>query len=981
MRIENGELGLDVETSRQFSLRGIHNKRSGRYYEIAEAAPAAILLSAARERIPISSWRMNLTSPARDTDHLHERGYLAGFHTLDVADEDWYEVEFPFGTSFRYQVRGTPNRYEGYGWFRRCVDLPADGAGETIGFVIGGYDQHDWNEYWIYLNGRLIGHRLANSFWRQPAVIELSPGDPGYSELRFGQPNLLALQTCTLHRARPDMRDDDDERYVFSGSLADQFVTIGPPYDRVSEYELVDWSSEGQGAEAGIRAQLLSRRHDLKLSVHYRLRDGEPYFHKWVELENTGADPLLVLDVVALEFSTHGQTSTGGRGHPVYLDEQLFAGVEHPAGINQGFGAAMRLWHCPGKRLEPGQSMSSLPVVLGVATVGQARQAFRDYLMDHGHREPKPFAIWSTEGMHDYPFAPTWEEQVIPEEKMLQALDWMETTQEKHGKLFDYFVLDVGWQDHTSDLTRFNQQFWPQGPERVVQRVQELGMEFGLWFSATMASWSCGGNPEVQDCFVPRPGNEAPEEPFVPEAGPAGYTFPIYDMLCPASEPYRGILREAILHHIRENRMRLFKVDTSHYVCHSECHDHLPGKYSTEAMMDVVIQIVADAREACPDLFIMWYWGHSSPFWALFGSAVFECGVSMEASNTSSHPSLFYRDSVTTYIDEGTRFFDEVPPNVKDSLGVWIGDNQWANFMGKEDWRNAWIADLGRGSLMAQLWGNVFLFDEDETRFLAATLAWFRENAELLSGPVPALGDPWLGEPYGYLHTGPDRAFLFAHNPTFQHRLVAHRLGDGNGSGRDGPWQVSRLYPDKAAFHKADGYLDGDSLNWWLRPFEVALLQLDRTSTEPGALHPLDPSLPPAHPSRALSWSLTEGEIRGGKRTFSGSVDLPTIEVESTIGLVLRCWRDGAFWRSTSIHELIAFDLSVDGQPAAFTTVPARRTWSTNNWLLAKLNAPADWSGKRIQVKLAAAVASEVQLEREAWLVPNWWTEPKYESP
>ena len=131
VRIENGELGLDVETSRQFSLRGIHNKRSGRYYEIAEAAPAAILLSAARERIPISSWRMNLTSPARDTDHLHERGYLAGFHTLDVADEDWYEVEFPFGTSFRYQVRGTPNRYEGYGWFRRCVDLPADGAGET----------------------------------------------------------------------------------------------------------------------------------------------------------------------------------------------------------------------------------------------------------------------------------------------------------------------------------------------------------------------------------------------------------------------------------------------------------------------------------------------------------------------------------------------------------------------------------------------------------------------------------------------------------------------------------------------------------------------------------------------------------------------------------------------------------------------------------------------------------------------------------
>jgi hypothetical protein len=126
VRIENGDLGLEIETSRQCSLRGIHNKRTGRYYGFAESTPATIVLSAARDRIPISSWRMNLTSPARDTDHLNERGYLAGFHTVDVADEDWYEVEFPFGTSFRWQVRGTPNRYEGYAWFRRCVDLPPD---------------------------------------------------------------------------------------------------------------------------------------------------------------------------------------------------------------------------------------------------------------------------------------------------------------------------------------------------------------------------------------------------------------------------------------------------------------------------------------------------------------------------------------------------------------------------------------------------------------------------------------------------------------------------------------------------------------------------------------------------------------------------------------------------------------------------------------------------------------------------------------
>ena len=51
-------------------------------------------------------------------------------------------------------------------------------------------------------------------------------------------------------------------------------------------------------------------------------------------------------------------------------------------------------------------------------------------------------------------------------------------------------------------------------------------------------------------------------------------------------------------------------------------------------------------------------------------------------------------------LDQSTRFATTIPPINKDSLGVWLADNRWGNFMGSERWREALIMDLGRGNLL-----------------------------------------------------------------------------------------------------------------------------------------------------------------------------------------------------------------------------------------------------------------------------------------
>ena len=69
-------------------------------------------------------------------------------------------------------------------------------------------------------------------------------------------------------------------------------------------------------------------------------------------------------------------------------------------------------------------------------------------------------------------------------------------------------------------------------------------------------------------------------------------------------------------------------------------------------------------------------------------------------------------DSVTLAQDQNAQYARAIPPLAKDSLGVWLADTRWGNFMGRERWREALVMDLGRGSLLfPNLWGDVYLCD------------------------------------------------------------------------------------------------------------------------------------------------------------------------------------------------------------------------------------------------------------------------------
>src|SRR5205085_8190127 len=90
--------------------------------------------------------------------------------------------------------------YPGYGWYRHTFNLPASLSGQPFEFGLGGCDNQDWNEYWVYLNGVCIGHAQPTGHWHETPRFFLRPGEEGYGILRFGSLNDLAVQARGLDR-------------------------------------------------------------------------------------------------------------------------------------------------------------------------------------------------------------------------------------------------------------------------------------------------------------------------------------------------------------------------------------------------------------------------------------------------------------------------------------------------------------------------------------------------------------------------------------------------------------------------------------------------------------------------------------------------------------------------------------------------------------------------------------------------------------
>src|SRR5581483_7462349 len=354
---------------KKIASTGFENKISGQEFTFKRTKEVVLNFSSSLHRIEIPGWRFTFGPDETPVSPESERGIEQGYQRLEYSDQKWGVTENLLLRGLSGVERGHDAiRFEGYGWFRHRFELPSDAQTKGFVFVLGGYDCQDWNEYWIYVNGQEIGHRTAGGRWRTPGQFPLDPGSSVYSSLRFGsgEENLLAVRTRGYDKRFGGLSDEVLRHYVYEPVWADQFISVGPPSLQVDDFEVQRLSQDGP---AKVAFELRSKSQAVRVTANYEL-DG-PTRRKWFEIENQGGKDLLLLDIQLDEFSIEAATTEGGAGEPVFIADEVFSALEHPAGLNQGDQDTVRLTHFPGRLLPSGGKLRSHVALVSVSEKGR----------------------------------------------------------------------------------------------------------------------------------------------------------------------------------------------------------------------------------------------------------------------------------------------------------------------------------------------------------------------------------------------------------------------------------------------------------------------------------------------------------------------------------------------------------------------------------------------------------------------------------
>ncbi len=831
LSLGSGDFRWQLDLSNGVHAVVIENRLTGERIGLGNGPECGLRFSAAKQRIELLEWKQaagGVSASAPDD----ENGFRFGFHRHDFDDSQWQDTDSPWVLSSG--PGGTPRspNPDGYNWYRVAFELP-EATGRSVSFGLGGCGIYDFGEQRFFVNGAPIGERRVQQEWTDPNLVTLNPDDAHYRSLRFGARNVLAVQAWSQFDCRPArLRRLDPDRHYESTRillLGDQFVSIGAAFQDAAvtgakNVEVLVGTRETHH----IRIALDTDPILGELQLHYEWKADEPALRKWITFKNTTDAEQLLLDVNLGDYRIDAPVTEGFRGLPIYLGDTVFASIAHPSGVTQGSEGRARLRLFPGRYLQPGEVYTSKQAVWGMARAGEARSAFWDYIMSRSMRRK---SMGMKTSLHYDGLGAAWGRPHAwgrldpPSETVcLSIMDKMEELQNQVGLRFDYFWMDAGWWEFGKrfGLKVWNEKTFPDGPQRIIERANELEMRFGLWLT--------GG------CTVP--------------------------------DEVRDHWRSVLSHHLADHGIEGLKHDGMQPRCynreHAEKRLHLPGKYSVEPIQDANIQIYAHARKLCPDIWLFLYWGHDSPWWLLHGHTAFDTGLNMEMQTPSAFPTLYDRDTFMLMLDQAQQYRHDTPAAGRDSLGVWMTTG-WAP-LGFERWLENLVLDICRGTGVLHLWADLRRFSGEDIAALTRIAKVFKAHPECFLNSQPIISNPWKGEPYGYACSDGQHVFAAVNNPTWQDQHVELRLDESIGIARDGAWHLYRHYPVPARLvtPRRSKWQFGESINWYLRPFEVVLLQLAPVGEAPELDEPFQEAqlgeTPPAPPSQQLNLSFEKAE-------------------------------------------------------------------------------------------------------------------------
>lgn len=938
-----------LDTSRGLRAQHFLNRLTGNVVDLGGGPEVELDLDAADRRLYITGWR----GKRADSMRLENR------HALDYDDSSWNGNVNPA----MFWHSGESRSY----WTRTHVFLPADCESMPLKLVLGGLGAYDFRFMRVFVNGRALGSRRVRGFWHEPGEFDL---DEIRERLRFGLDNVIALQLAEPMRRTPwlDKCDPGQSRtlswlFSYPGHF-EQYIVVG----RAISTPKLTLQRVRILREGHVACELRSDNPPLDVTVSYRWHADEPTLHKSITVTNEGKGTVRLLNVHHGRYQTNAKVTEGGQGFPVYLNEDVFVSLAHPAGWAMGEAGRVQLRQYPGKLLVAGETYECMEAVYGVGGRPAFLQHVRQRMRRVRRRTDKPIAIFESFGGFEIP-PPRWLQDWVDEKTIIQSIASLARGQRETGCQFDHYSIEF-WSAKDGDFSRPDWRHFPNGFTNISREVKRLGSTLGLWVPFTAGSgWSITANPVVS------PARNADPAYVLPRPVPGKLPL-LTPTMCYAAEPVKSICRMALRHQISANGVRLLKIDGLAALCGNPQHDHLPGLYSTEAICNATIELLRELDAENPHVMLMLYWGFRSPWWLLHGDTLFEPGLCIEGSHPGDQPMLYVRDSVTQGLDQAQWFCHDVPPLGKDSLGIWWTDWGVYSGMGRERWAEGFVMDMCRGSLLAQLWSDTTYGKAADRRQLAEFIALLRAQPKCFANPRFIGGNPWGDEPYGYSCSDGKRTFLALNNCTWKDRVLPIHA-----DGKD----VYCWYPQPAR-------LVGDTTRIALRPFEVVLLEVVAAGHGPSLSREFAPRSMPSRfgePTRPVPLSMlllkkvTAGRVpienetevrasapRGPKRVVLVRGRVPASQRGGRLVVAFRFRKGDRTFPLNETGKFFSAQGTLAGRKLASAPVVPHNCHPCP-WQAWRITVPASGRASFIELRVTAMLAKEVEIACEGHFIPN----------
>lgn len=559
---------------------------------------------------------------------------------------------------------------------------------------------------------------------------------------------------------------------------------------------------------------------------------------------------------------------------------------------------------------------------------------------------PRPiFTAYSTWALHDE----LGDTVPLDESIVLRALDSLE-----RWRAFDffpeYFNIDYGWADPELGCRHFYRARWPNGPERVLNRIREMGMSPGLWYAVS------GG-------FLRVPGWQA-------SLSTDNWNYSLLD------GPFYQELSDSLLHAAEVWGVRFFKFDFVDFAA-AVPGDTRPFETRYALGVERFIEMVARLKRSAPDVVTIAHCGFARqdsvgrlgpgvpPLAA--DPALLEVidGFFSGDPQPSDLPATAIHRSSDLYQDIMVRsmFRNGFPLQRIEDHGAMCGLTNTCHRRGREGLRRSHIAQLARGGRRDLFYGDPALPTDDDLRGMASARRLFLDAWNRGLECAPLGGDPGESPWHGWLTGGGRRGLAWLVNLHLAPCLV--RL------------PIVSLAQAEILFYEGQRpalQTQPDELTVWLGPEQAALIGLgayaapewvlppDETTRLPRSAEPLSLAWQPAPNglTAVLPAALPpDCELLVAVSIRDGAPHLPGPFAALRVGR--QDDRNGLITEPEP-HNLVS--ISIEGQnPLA--QVPSVSLWSGTSWVLRRFAPPPAGAVIAIQSKLDPPR----RLRAEAWII------------